>query len=111
MQWVGEHAAEPGADPSRIAVAGDSAGGNRSAVVAQLARDNGAPALAFQLLWYWSTGADLTSQSFRENADGPILTRDVIKAFVTKDGHVKSPDSREPAGGVTVPSSVTSGKS
>ena len=47
LRWVGEHASEVGGDPTRIAVAGDSAGGNISAVMAQLARDNGGP--PFQL--------------------------------------------------------------
>jgi acetyl esterase len=81
LQWVGEHAAELGGDPKRIAVAGDSAGGNISAVMAQLARDNGGPALVFQLLWYPSTTGDMTLPSMIENADGPILDRDVISAF------------------------------
>jgi len=81
LQWVGEHAADLGGDPTRIAVAGDSAGGNISAVMAQLARDNGGPALAFQLLWYPSTTGDMTLPSMIENADGPILDRDVIAAF------------------------------
>ena len=82
LQWVGEHAAELGGDPNRIAVAGDSAGGNLAAVMAQLARDNGGPALAFQLLWYPTTVADLSLPSFTENADAPILDRDVIDAFL-----------------------------
>jgi len=82
LRWVGEHAAELGGDPDRIAVAGDSAGGNIAAVMAQLARDNGGPTLAFQLLWYPSITADLSLPSFTENADAPMLNRDVIEAFV-----------------------------
>jgi acetyl esterase/lipase len=48
-----------------------------------LARDNGGPALAFQLLWYPTTAANLSLPSFTENADAPILDRDVIDAFLT----------------------------
>src|SRR6185312_8189942 len=51
-RWAAEHADEMGADANRLAVAGDSAGGNLAAVVAQLARDAGGPAIRFQLLWY-----------------------------------------------------------
>ncbi len=82
LRWVSEHAAELGGDPNRIAVAGDSAGGNLAAVMAHLARDSGGPALAFQLLWYPTTSADLSLPSFTENADAPILDRDVIDAFL-----------------------------
>ena len=83
LQWTAEHAAELGGDPNRIAVAGDSAGGNLAAVMAQLARDNGGPKLAFQLLWYPTTAANLSLPSFTENADAPLLNRDVIDAFLT----------------------------
>jgi acetyl esterase len=86
LQWVGEHAAEFGGDPNRIAVAGDSAGGNLSAVMTQLARDNadkGGPALRFQLLWYPTITADVSLPSFTENADAPMLNREVIDAFLT----------------------------
>jgi acetyl esterase len=95
LRWVGEHAAELGGDPNRIAVAGDSAGGNISAVMAQLARDNGGPALVFQLLWYPAVLADLTTPSFIQNADAPILDRDVVEAFVT--WYVPGVDISEPA--------------
>ena len=83
LQWVGEHAAELGGDPNLIAVAGDSAGGNLAAVMAHLARDNGGPSLAFQLLWYPVVTADLSLPSFIENAHAPILDADVIDAFLT----------------------------
>ena len=83
LRWVAENAAELGGDPNRIAVAGDSAGGNISAVMAQLARDHGGPPLAFQLLWYPSLTADLSLPSYTENADAPMLDRDVIEAFVS----------------------------
>ncbi len=77
---------ELGGDPNNIAVAGDSAGGNLAAVTALLARDNadkGGPALRFQLLWYPSVTADLSLPSYTENADAPILNRDVIDAFLS----------------------------
>ncbi len=83
LQWVAENAAELGGDPNRIAVAGDSAGGNLAAVMAHLARDNGGPALTFQLLWYPTVTADLSLPSYTENASAPILDRDVIDAFLS----------------------------
>jgi len=83
LQWVAEHAAELGGDPARIAVAGDSAGGNLSAVMALRARDAGGPPLVFQLLWYPVAVGDLSAPSFVENADAPILNADVVTAFLT----------------------------
>jgi acetyl esterase/lipase len=50
--------------------------------MAQLARDNGGPALVFQLLWYPSTTGDTTLPSMIENPDGPILDQNVIAAFM-----------------------------
>ena len=72
-RWVAEHGPEIGADPARMAVAGDSAGGTIAAVTAQRARDNAGPALAFQLLWYPSTMWDASLPSFTDNAVAPIL--------------------------------------
>jgi len=83
LQWVAEHAVELGGDPTRIAVAGDSAGGNLSAVMALRARDAGGPPLVFQLLWYPVAVGDLSAPSFTENADAPILNADVMTAFLT----------------------------
>src|SRR3954454_16885662 len=83
LQWVGEHAAELGGDPTRIAVAGDSAGGNLSAVMALRARHAGGPPLIFQLLWYPVGVGDLAAPSFTDNVDAPILNADVMTAFLT----------------------------
>ena len=52
VEWVAEHAGELGGDKSRLAVAGDSAGGNLAAVVCQLATAQGGPGIAFQALFY-----------------------------------------------------------
>ena len=82
LRWVADNASELGGDPNRIAVAGDSAGGNLAAVMTHLARDNAGPALTFQLLWYPVTTADLSLPSHTENAFAPILDRDVIDAFL-----------------------------
>jgi acetyl esterase len=76
-RWVAEHAAELGIDPARLAVAGDSAGGNLTAVVAQMARDRSGPPLAFQLMVYPVTDVSAGRMDYaskRENAVGYFLT-------------------------------------
>ena len=97
-RWVADHAGEFGADRSRLAVAGDSAGGNLAAVVAQLARDaarsGDGPELAFQLLWYPATMWDTSLPSFAENADAPVLDGDAMAAFTHwYAGHVDPADA------------------
>ena len=79
--WLADHGSEIGVDPQRIAVAGDSAGGNLAAVVALMARDRGGPALAFQLLVYPIANFDFDTDSYRENADGYLLTEKMMRAF------------------------------
>lgn len=72
---VAATAAEFGIDPARIAVGGDSAGGNLAAVVALLARDRGGPALCHQLLVYPNTDFESDTPSMAENTD-PRLFND-----------------------------------
>jgi acetyl esterase len=79
--WVAAQAAELNVDAGRLAVAGDSAGGNLAAVVAQMARDRKGPAIAFQVLVYPVTDCEFTTVSYRENADGYLLTRDAMQWF------------------------------
>jgi len=74
-RWVADHADEIGMDARRIAVAGDSAGGNLAAAVALMARDRGGPGLAFQLLLYPVLDHRFDTPSYRENATGYHLTR------------------------------------
>jgi acetyl esterase len=80
-RWVAANASELGADPERIAVGGDSAGGNLAAVVALMARDRGGPSLRHQLLVYPITDRALDSASYSENAEGYLLTRAMMKWF------------------------------
>ncbi|MFN2643790.1 MAG: alpha/beta hydrolase [Burkholderiales bacterium] len=78
-RYVAEHAAE--LNVRGIAVGGDSAGGNLAAVVSLLARDAGAPAIAFQLLVYPATDQRCATASHERNAQGYLLTRDAIHYF------------------------------
>jgi acetyl esterase len=76
LEWVVSHAGVLDADPDRVAIAGDSAGGNLAAAVAQLARDRDGPALVHQLLIYPVTDHAFDTESYAENAEGYVLTRD-----------------------------------
>ena len=73
-QWAVQHAADHG-DPDRIAVGGDSAGGNLAAAVSLMARDRRGPSLAFQLLVYPVTHCNYTTSSYQSFAEGYMLTR------------------------------------
>jgi acetyl esterase len=73
--WAAEHAGVVGGDPDRIAVGGDSAGGNLAAAVTLLARERGEPAVDHQVLLYPVTDYDLDTDSYRANAEGYLLSR------------------------------------
>jgi acetyl esterase len=79
--WVVANAARLGLDPRRVAVGGDSAGGNLATVAALMARARGGPALVHQVLIYPVTDHDLNTQSYIENATGYVLTREGMRWF------------------------------
>ncbi|GLX48744.1 esterase [Streptomyces hygroscopicus subsp. hygroscopicus] len=80
-KWVAEHGDEINVDGSRIAVAGDSVGGNMTAAVTLMAKQRRGPALREQVLFYPVTDANFNTASYREFADGPWLTRKAMKWF------------------------------
>lgn len=81
LQWIAEHAASLGIDAARIAVGGDSAGGNLAAACAILARDNAGPKLICQLLIYPVVDFRFTAASHRRNGDGYLLTSKLLSYF------------------------------
>jgi cation diffusion facilitator CzcD-associated flavoprotein CzcO/acetyl esterase/lipase len=81
LRWVADNAESLEAVPGQLAVAGWSAGGNLAAVVCQLARDAGGPAVAGQLLFCPATDVDMSRGSYRDNADGYVLTASLMKWF------------------------------
>ncbi len=80
-RWCADHASDLGIDASRIAVGGSSAGGNLAAVVALMARERGAPKLAFQLLHVPVTDHDFDTPSYLTNGSGFGLTRSGMRWF------------------------------
>jgi acetyl esterase len=80
-KFVGTEGATLNIDSSRIALAGDSAGGNMVAVVSLLASQRGGPTFKYQLMFYPVTNADFDDDSYREFADGPWLTRSMMQWF------------------------------
>jgi acetyl esterase len=80
VHWAFGHAGEIGTHPGRIAVGGDSAGGNLAASVALDLKDDPGRRLAFQLLLYPATSADWRTES-RKTLDGPVLTFEAMRWF------------------------------
>lgn len=76
--WVAQRAPQLGIDAKRLAVGGDSAGGNLAAAVALLARDRGGPYIERQLLLYPALSREMATKSYREFAEEHFLTRDAM---------------------------------
>ncbi|WP_228546364.1 alpha/beta hydrolase [Halegenticoccus tardaugens] len=88
-KWVAEHAGEFGGDADRLAVAGDSAGGNLAAVVAHMARDRDGPEITYQVLLYPTVSQHQDWESVDENGDGYFITKEDLMWF---DNHYHERD-------------------
>ncbi|MCX0275545.1 alpha/beta hydrolase [Nocardia zapadnayensis] len=80
-QWVGTHGAEKGLDPARIAIAGDSVGGNMAIALTLMAKERGDISFVQQVLFYPVTDAAFDTGSYRQFAEGYFLTREGMKWF------------------------------
>lgn len=80
-RWASDHAAELGADPHRLAVGGDSAGGNLAAATALMARDRGDLPVAAQLLLYPVIGTDFDTDSYRKFGAGYYNPRPALQWY------------------------------
>jgi acetyl esterase len=81
LSWVREHGADQDLDGSRIAVAGDSVGGNMTAALTLLAKERSGPELAAQVLFYPVTDASFDTGSYHQFATGYFLRRDAMQWF------------------------------
>src|SRR5258706_7276329 len=80
-QWVARHGHQHGLDAQRLAVAGDSVGGNMAAAITLLSRERGGPDIRLQLLFYPVTDASFDTASYHEFAEGYHLRRDAMMWF------------------------------
>jgi acetyl esterase/lipase len=94
-QWVAEHGREIDVDGKRLAVAGNSVGGNMAAVVSLMAKERGGPALRFQMLFWPVTDADFETTSYARFGNGYFLTKNMMKWFW--DNYTKNPEERRNA--------------
>lgn len=92
-RWVAEHGKEIGVDGSRLAVAGNSVGGNMAAVVAIKAKEAGTPKLRFQALLWPVTDANFNNSSYNQFAEGHFLTRNMMEWFW--DSYTTDPKQRD----------------
>jgi acetyl esterase len=79
LRWVAAHASELGADGTRVAVVGNSVGGNMSAALALMAKDRNGPKIRYQVLLIPATNATVDTESYREYGSGRFLAGDFMK--------------------------------
>ena len=92
-RYVAENAAELRIDPLRLAVAGDSVGGNMAAAVTLMAKQRRGPTIAFQVLFYPVTDAGFDTPSYTQFAEGPWLTKRAMRWFW--DAYLPDPAARQ----------------
>lgn len=92
-KWVSENGKSIGVDASRLAVAGNSVGGNMSTVVALMAKDKNGPKIAFQLLLWPVTDSDMSRPSYEKYAQGRFLTTPLMKWMW--DMYIPNPEDRK----------------
>jgi acetyl esterase/lipase len=80
-KWVAEHGAEIQVDGNRLAVVGNSVGGNASGVISLMAKDKGGPAIRFTVMMWPVTDANFETVSYHQLADGHFLSRNMMKWF------------------------------
>jgi acetyl esterase len=81
LRWIAAHAAELGIDGNRLAVGGDSAGGNIAIYACMDSRDNKGPALCYQLLFYPSTDLGMLTEGYQRFTEGPAFNAITAKWF------------------------------
>lgn len=91
-RWVAEHGKDINVDGKRLAVAGNSVGGNMAAVVSLMAKDKGTPAIKYQVLLWPVTDANFETASYNQYAEGHFLTRNMMKWFW--DNYTSDPKQR-----------------
>ena len=99
VKWVAENGVAYGLDPERLAVAGDSVGGNMAVAVTLMAKERGGPVIRQQLLFYPVTDASFDTESYHQFATGYFLRRDAMMWFwdqYTSDPHERAKITASP---------------
>lgn len=92
LEWVASHADELGIDASKMAVGGDSAGGNLATVACLISKERSGPKVVHQFLLYPSTGPAADYPSMTENAEGYLLTKDMMSWF--QKHYIENPEDQ-----------------